>query len=355
MSDLIEGRRPVIEALRAGRPINRIVLARDVRRHSTIAELLDLARRAKVPLEWADPRAIKRLSVTGHSQGVVALAATRAYDDLDSLLAETKRRGEPALYVLLDGIEDPHNLGAVLRTADAAGVHGVVVPARRAAGLTSAVARASAGAVESVLVARVQNLSRAMKQLGNEHVWTIGVDPAGKRDYTEVDYRQPTAIVVGSEGKGLSRLVKERCDLLASIPMAGRIASLNASVAAALVMYEARRQRAAEAVEAVEAAGPPQHSGPMLPRLSRPASAPRSAPASGRSGRASPPRRAIEGKVRSRPASAPRSAPASGRSGKTSPSRRATEGRVRSGPASAPRSAPASGRSRKTSPSRRHR
>ena len=245
MSDVIEGRRPVIEALRAGRPINRIVLARDVRRRSTIAELLDLARRAKVPLEWADPRAIKRLSVTGHSQGVVALAATKAYADLDSLLAETRRRDEPALYVLLDGVEDPHNLGAVLRTADAAGVHGVVVPARRAAGLTSAVARASAGAVESVPVARVPNLSRAMQQLGRDHVWTVGVDPGGQRDYTQVDYRQPTAIVVGAEGKGLSRLVKERCDLLVSIPMKGRIASLNASVAAALVMYEAMRQRAA--------------------------------------------------------------------------------------------------------------
>ncbi|MEE9285043.1 MAG: 23S rRNA (guanosine(2251)-2'-O)-methyltransferase RlmB [Dehalococcoidia bacterium] len=245
MADVIEGRNPVLEALRSGRAINKIIVARDSARRSAMAELLDLARRAKVPVERVDRRAVQRISVTGHSQSVVALAAARPYDDLDGLIAESKRRGEPALYVLLDGIEDPHNLGAVLRTADAAGVHGVVLPARRAAGLTAAVGRASAGAMEYVTVARVPNLVRAMEQLGREQVWTVGVDPAGGRDYTQVDYRQPTAIIIGAEGKGLSRLVKDRCDLLASIPMKGRVASLNASVAAALVMYEAMRQRAA--------------------------------------------------------------------------------------------------------------
>ncbi len=245
MADVIEGRNPVLEALRSGRAINKIIVARDSARRSAMAELLDLARRAKVPVERVDRRAVQRISVTGHSQSVVALAAARPYDDLDGLIAESKRRGEPALYVLLDGIEDPHNLGAVLRTADAAGVHGVVLPARRAAGLTAAVGRASAGAMEYVTVARVPNLVRAMEQLGREQVWTVGVDPTGGRDYTQVDYRQPTAIIIGAEGKGLSRLVKDRCDLLASIPMKGRVASLNASVAAALVMYEAMRQRAA--------------------------------------------------------------------------------------------------------------
>jgi len=167
--------------------------------------------------------------------------------DLEQLLEVARERGEPPLLIALDHIEDPHNLGAIIRTADAAGVHGVIIPQRRAAALTGSVARASAGAVEYVPVARLGNLSNALASLAKEDIWTVGIDPSGQRDYTEVDYRQPTAIVIGAEGKGLSRLIKERCDLLASIPMRGRIASLNASVAAALVMYEAARQRSAAA------------------------------------------------------------------------------------------------------------
>jgi len=241
--DIIEGRNPVLEALKAGRPIGKLLLSRDIERHSIVGQILHQAREAGVLVERVDPRLIQKLSPTGHSQGVLAMVAAAEYVTLDDLLARSRSLGEPPLYVLLDGIEDPYNLGAILRTADAAGVHGAVIPQRRAVGLTAAVARASAGAVEYVPVARVSNLSQAMARLGEEGVWTVGVDMVGGMDYTQADYRQPTALLVGAEGKGLSHLVKQRCDLLVSIPMKGRIASLNASGAAALVMYEASRQR----------------------------------------------------------------------------------------------------------------
>jgi 23S rRNA (guanosine2251-2'-O)-methyltransferase len=233
----------VLEALRAGRPINKVLLAEGIGRPAGVEEILRLAKDAMVVVERVDRRAVDRLSPDGRSQGVVALAAVKDYVDLEQLLEIARERGEPPLLIALDHIEDPHNLGAIIRTADAAGVHGVIIPQRRAAALTGSVARASAGAVEYVPVARIGNLSNALASLAKEDVWTVGIDPSGQRDYTEVDYRQPTAIVIGAEGKGLSRLIKERCDLLASIPMRGRIASLNASVAAALVMYEAARQR----------------------------------------------------------------------------------------------------------------
>ena len=242
-ADIIQGRNPVLEALRAGRPINKVLLAQGVGRPAAVTEILRLAKEARVIVERVDRRAVDRLSPGGRSQGVVALAAVKGYVDLERLLGIAGERGEPPLLVALDHIEDPHNLGAIIRTADAAGVHGVIIPQRRAAALTASVARASAGAVEYVPVARLGNLSNALARLAKDNVWTVGIDPGGQRDYTEVDYRQPTAIVIGAEGKGISRLVKERCDLLASIPMRGRVASLNASVAAALVMYEAARQR----------------------------------------------------------------------------------------------------------------
>ncbi len=241
--DAIEGRNPVLEALRAGRPISKVLVAQDAQRHSAVGEVLYLARQRGVPVERVDRRVIERLSATEHSQGVLAMVAAKGYVSLDDLLRHSRQRGEPPLYVLLDGVEDPHNLGAVLRTADAAGVHGVVIPARRAVGLTAAVARASVGAVEYVPVARVPNLSQAMQKLGEAQVWTVGLDPQAGQDYTQADYRRPTALVLGGEGQGLSRLVKERCDVLVSLPMRGKVASLNVSVAGALVMYEARRQR----------------------------------------------------------------------------------------------------------------
>lgn len=242
-SDTIEGWNPVLEALRAGRPISKILIAQDIARHSGVAETLARSREAGVVVERVDRHVIDRLSPTGLSQGVLAMTAAKEYASLADILAAAREKGEPPLLVLLDGIVDPQNLGAIIRTAEAAGVHGVVIPERRAVGLTAAVARASSGALEYVPVARVPNMAGALANLARENVWSVGVDPSGAEDYTRVDYRQPTAMVIGAEGRGLSRLVRERCDLVASIPMRGKIASLNASVASALIMYEALRQR----------------------------------------------------------------------------------------------------------------
>jgi len=243
MVDIIEGRKPVSEALKSGRPINRILLARNIGRHSAVAEILQLSRVRGIPVEYVTRHAIDESSTTSAHQGVIAYAAVKEYVTLEDLLIISRERNEPPLYCILDGIEDPQNLGAILRTAEASGTHGVIIRSRRAVGLTAAVAKASAGAVEYVPVARVSNISQSIAMLKRTNVWVVGIDPAGEIQYTQVDFRLPTAIVIGSEGKGISDLVQKRCDSLASIPMRGRITSLNASIAAALVMYEAFKQR----------------------------------------------------------------------------------------------------------------
>jgi len=243
MSDIIEGRNPILEALRAERPINRILLSRNVQRHSVIAEILHICREQGIPIEYVDDVAIQKYSLTGVSQGIIALAAAKDYISLDDMFKITKGKNEPALYCILDGIEDPQNLGAILRTVDATGFHGVIVRTRRAAGLTAVVAKVSSGAIEYVPVARVANIAQCLEILKIANIWTIGIDMHGDRIYTEVDYKVSTAVVIGGEGKGISELVRKRCDVLARIPMKGKISSLNASVAAALVMYEAFRQR----------------------------------------------------------------------------------------------------------------
>ena len=243
MADIIEGRNPVIETLKSGRPINRIVLARDIGRHGAIAEILHLSQARGIPVQYVTRRVIDESSTTSAHQGVIAYVAVKEYVALENLLIISKERKEPPLYCILDGIEDPQNLGAILRTAEASGIHGVIIRSRRAVGLTAAVAKASAGAVEYVPVARVSNISQAVVTLKRSGVWVVGIDPTGKIDYSQVDFRLATAIVIGGEGRGLSELVKKRCDSVASIPMRGKITSLNASIAAALVMYEALKQR----------------------------------------------------------------------------------------------------------------
>jgi len=240
--DLIEGRHPVLEALRAGRPINRVLLS-GAGRHSATAEILHLSQRAGVVVDHIDSAAMKRLSARGDRQGVVAIAAAKQYADLADLIVTAQRAKADPLLVMLDGITDPQNLGAIIRSVDGAGAHGVIVPKRRAAGLTSAVAKSSSGALEFVPVARVTNLVRTLKDLAAAGVWSLGVDPDGTNDFREADYTLPVVIVVGSEGKGLSRVVKEACDAVTAIPMKGQVASLNASVATGLVLYEASRQR----------------------------------------------------------------------------------------------------------------
>ncbi len=246
MTDIIEGRNPVIEALKSGRPLNKILLARNIGQHSSIAEILHLSRSRGIPIEYVTKEVIDRLSTTKANQGIIAYAAVKEYVALEDLLAISRGKKEPALYCILDGIEDPQNLGAIIRTAEACGVHGIIIRSRRAAGLTAAVAKASAGAVEYVPVARVSNISQTIETLKKSNVWITGIDPSGKTAYTRMDFRQSTAIVIGGEGSGLSDLVKKRCDHLASIPMRGKITSLNASIAAALVMYEAFRQRSSQ-------------------------------------------------------------------------------------------------------------
>lgn len=243
MSDIIVGRQPVLEALRSGRPVNKILLARDVGRHSAIAEILQLSRVKHIPVEYVPSEALADAGGQTLNQGVLAYAAVKDYVGLDDLLDVSRRSGEPPLYCILDGIEDPQNLGAILRTACAAGIHGVVVRSRRAVGLTEGVSKASAGAVEYVPVARVANIAQSIEVLKAHNVWVTGIDPSGTVDFSRVDYTCPSAIVIGSEGAGISDLVRRRCDVVASIPMRGEINSLNASVAAALVMYEAFRQR----------------------------------------------------------------------------------------------------------------
>ena len=241
---IIEGRNPVIEALRAGRPISKILMDRNAQMQGTAAQILRSAKSRGVVVELVDKQAIERQSVTGSCQGVMAFAAAKDYLSLDDLFSISREKREPALYLILDGIEDPHNLGAMLRTAEATGVHGVVIRERRAVGLTPAVVKASAGAVEYMPVAMVTNISQAILTLKKNNVWVTGIDMAGEQDYSRVDFNLPTAIVIGGEGKGLSDLARKRCDSIASIPMKGKVSSLNASVAAAVVMYEALRQRA---------------------------------------------------------------------------------------------------------------
>ena len=243
--DQIEGKNPVLEALKAGRPLSRIFISKDIEKHSSVADIISLARTSKVPVEFVEANVINTKSLTRSPQGVIALASARGYSDVYDLFAISKKRGEPAFYLILDGLEDPQNLGAIMRTADAAGVHGIVIPERRSVGLNQTVAKVSAGAVEYVAVARINNLNNAIRLMKDEGVKVVGVDAGGEKNYTEADLKFPVALVIGGEGKGISRLVRENCDEIVSIPMKGKISSLNASVAASVVMYEVLRQRLA--------------------------------------------------------------------------------------------------------------
>lgn len=238
----LEGRNPVLEALRSGRRVHRILLARG-ERHGAVLDILRLARECGVPVEEIDRREMDRRARTRAHQGVVALAPPRAYASLDDLLERARARGEPPFVVVAAGLQDPQNLGSLLRSAEAAGAHGVLLPERRSAGLTPAAIKASAGASEHLPVVRVVNLARTLEELKEHGLWVFGADPAGDRSYFEADLRGPLAVVVGSEGEGMPRLVRERCDGLIRIPMRGRVGSLNAAVAAAIILFEACRQR----------------------------------------------------------------------------------------------------------------
>jgi 23S rRNA (guanosine2251-2'-O)-methyltransferase len=243
MDNTIEGRNPVLEALKSGRPINKILLVKNIERHGIIAEILYAAQQKGIVLEYVERQVIERLGQSGANQGIIALTGAKEYADLDELLAIPAQKKQNAFFIILDGLEDPHNLGAIIRTADAVGAHGIIVRERRAVGLTPVVEKTSAGALEYVPVTRVVNISRTIETLKNNKIWIIGIDQSGKIDYSKIDYKPATAIVIGAEGQGLSDLVRKNCDFLTSIPMRGHISSLNASVAAAVVMYEAVKQR----------------------------------------------------------------------------------------------------------------
>jgi 23S rRNA (guanosine2251-2'-O)-methyltransferase len=244
--DLIYGVNPVLEALRAGVRIPREIIIAEGVRDDRLHELIELARTRDVPVRHAPRTRIDREAGNSHHQGVMARVAAARHADADDLLASIASRVgsevEP-LVVLIDGVEDPRNLGAILRTAECAGVHGVFIPERRAVGLNETVAKASAGAVDHVPIARATNLSRLIEQLKERNVWVVGTAADASMNYTEWDWTRPSAVVLGGEGAGLHRLVSERCDTLVRIPVQGKIQSLNVSVAAGIVLYEALRQR----------------------------------------------------------------------------------------------------------------
>lgn len=244
----IYGLSPVLEMLRAGRRRVQKILVAEGAQPARFAELHDLARRTGVSVERRERRLLDEMTHRANHQGVVALIAgeasgqSQAYASADALLASLSAL---PLLVLLDGIEDPHNLGAIIRSCEGAGVDGVFIPEHRAAGLTETVARTSAGAVEYVRVARVTNLVPLIGELQERGIMVVGVEGDGATGYSSFDFNQPVAVVMGSEGKGLRRLVREKCDVVVSIPMRGRLNSLNVSVAAGVVLFEALRQRAA--------------------------------------------------------------------------------------------------------------
>ena len=238
---LIEGRNAVIEALRAGTAIDKIYLAKG-ETDKTLGHIASRAREAGVVVVEADRRKLDAMSRTHSHQGVIALAV-REYVSVQSILDAAAAKGEPPLLVVCDEISDPHNLGAILRTAECAGAHGLIIPKRRSAGLTAIVGKTSAGAVSYLPVARVANLTSVLKDLKKQGVWIFGTAAGASTDLYSADLKGPAAIVIGSEGDGMSRLVAENCDFLVSIPMKGHISSLNASAAAAILLYEAVRQR----------------------------------------------------------------------------------------------------------------
>jgi 23S rRNA (guanosine2251-2'-O)-methyltransferase len=232
---ILAGIHPVAEALRAGRPLERVLVAKGAG-GPRLQEIIDLARQGSIPLRFEPRPALDRLSGTAAHQGVVALGAAQKYRSLADVASEAR------LLVFLDGVEDPHNLGAVIRTAHAAGADAVVIPERRAAGLTDVVAKAAAGALEHMPVVRVGNLNRALDEIKQSGYSVYGIDEKGTVDYDQVNYGSPAALVLGGEGKGLHEMVRKRCDAILRIPMAGKISSLNVSVAAGIVLFDWKRR-----------------------------------------------------------------------------------------------------------------
>lgn len=239
--ELIIGKNPVMEALQSARAINKILISEQINQQ-TVQKIKQKAKQKNTIVQKVPRQKLDQLTKEKH-QGIVAYIAAYEYAELDTVLEKAAAKNEQPFIVILDEMEDPHNLGAILRTADAVGVHGVIIPKRRSVGLTQTVAKASAGAIEHVPVVRVTNIAQTIDRLKEENIWVVGSDEAGADDYRTLAGDMAVALVIGNEGKGVSRLVKEKCDWMVKLPMIGAIPSLNASVAASLFMYEIFRKR----------------------------------------------------------------------------------------------------------------
>lgn len=242
VSEWLAGKNPIKEALRAQRPVDKILIAKGTK-PATVQDIKQMAKERGIVTQFVNRQKLNQLAGNAVHQGVLAAVAAHQYAALPDVLERAQKRNEAPFLVVLDQLEDPHNLGSILRTADATGVHGVVIPKRRSVGLTTTVAKASAGAIEYIPVVRVTNIVHTLRDLKQAGLWVTGAEASTNFSYAGVDYTVPTALVIGSEGKGLSRLVREHCDQLVHLPMKGHVGSLNASVAAALLMYEVYRHR----------------------------------------------------------------------------------------------------------------
>ena len=241
-NDQVEGRNAVLELLESGRDINKILVANG-EKHGSIHKILAIAKERKIIVTEMERNKLNQIAQTPNNQGVIAIVPPYNYCEVEEILEEAKRKNEMPFILILDGIEDPHNLGSIIRTAETAGVHGIIIPKRRAASVNSTVSKVSAGAVEYMKIARVNNINETIRYLKEQGVWICGTDMDTNTIYTKQDYKMPIAIVIGSEGFGMSRLVKENCDFLVKIPMKGKITSLNASVSAGIIMYEVVKNR----------------------------------------------------------------------------------------------------------------
>ena len=240
--DQVEGRNSVIELLESGRDINKIYISNG-EKHGSVNKIIELAKKRKVVISQVDRNKINQMSQTDNNQGVIAIVPPFDYCDVEDILQDAKNKNEDPFVVILDGIEDPHNLGSIIRTAETAGVHGIIIPKRRAALVNATVNKASAGAVEHMKIARVTNITDSIEKLKNEGLWICGTDINANKYYYEQDLTGALGIVIGNEGNGISEKVKKNCDFLVKIPMKGKITSLNASVSAGIIMYESVEQR----------------------------------------------------------------------------------------------------------------
>lgn len=248
MPDYVWGRNPVLETLRSNRQVKRLLLAEGQRDAPAIAAILEEARRRQVPVETVPRQRLDRLSQSAVHQGCLAIVEARAYASLEQILERASQKGEDPFLLILDAIQDVNNLGSLLRSAEAAGVHGVVIPAHEAAEVNATVVKTSAGATEHLLIAQENNITHTIDLLKKRNIWVIGLAGEAKTDYDKANLTGPLALVVGNEGKGISRLVREHCDLLIKLPMRGTINSLNAAVAGSIALYEALRQRSGKKV-----------------------------------------------------------------------------------------------------------